>query len=107
MTSGVQQWNETKLLPEMGEETAFLRSSITVHYIDCDDDGTILLCSPAVAKPLHLSAETLAGTSIWDLMPDSDSAHLKRRLEESEETRFRLNFWNAERGTFPLQCIAY
>jgi signal transduction histidine kinase len=104
----LQESNEPRIVAVENAQTEFLRSSTSVHYVDATAEGLIRACSPAVEKALRQPLGTLSGTSVWELMPDSDAALLRKHLENRNTgDRFRLNFWNAQRATFPLQCSVH
>jgi signal transduction histidine kinase/heme-degrading monooxygenase HmoA len=86
---------------------SFLRTSDTIHFISATLDGTIRVCSPAVARALRKTAQEVAGTSVWDMLTDADAEALRARVADPRrrfEERMLLNFVEAEFRPFSLQC---
>jgi signal transduction histidine kinase/heme-degrading monooxygenase HmoA len=86
---------------------SFLRTSDTIHFISATLDGTIRVCSPAVARALRRTAQEVVGTSVWDMLTDADADALRARVADPRrrfDERMLLNFVEAEFRPFSLQC---
>ena len=85
----------------------FFTESETIHYVAATRDGTIRVCSAAVAKALRKPASEIVGRPVYDLLTDTDAETLRKLSEGTDrhpDERLLLNFVDAEFRPYTLQC---
>jgi hypothetical protein len=85
----------------------FMADSPTLHYLEADPAGAILVCNHAVTSRQRLPAESLIGQPLWPLLTEADAATVRQWIEAGcapAELHLLLNFIDADSLLYTLDC---
>jgi len=106
-TASSTEWDEL-VADAAPSVAACLSDSRALHVVVAGLDGTVRLCSRAVAERLEVSRSELEGSSLWSWLTEPDARRLRDAVEGADRAALRedliVNFVGSRNSAYSLRC---